>query len=592
MINLKTSITIIVSLFFSSALYAENTFNNNFDKGKKTSNQLKQQSIEALKANNPKIYIKNYTNKPTEYQYVANPEIMSNDAIKYVKGQRAAQTVNESISNHPQFDIKPNSTMIKNITSRSEQIYAVIKGQFGDCTTKKECVTEYQTVTCEESPRSTYQYCKKTLYIDLVPKEKKTVYSLKIHIETKEHYYAGAVINSVDGRISHKGPHDASAFLNGRLPTHLDCHGLQGKVVKVTSKNPLTKIDYIGFPSCTNKNIDFHVTNQNRTGIVNVDIDIEITVTTTVLIPQDRWQDGCSGLESSTQCSFKQTRCLEENTVHDIQGIAINRPCWEQEITYQCGNGNTVSTCQVYRDQGCEQIHSICQNREDAYCSLYTQTLRCAQKKCTDVGLICNGETYCIDGDCVEKQKKPDPDFQKTISALSTVYAAAQGIMAGNYSVYTGTHKTCDKLALGILDCCANKGWGKDHILQCSQEEIDLKKAKENLLTVYIGEYCKKDPLGICIERRKSYCVFPSLLARIVQEQGRQDQLAIGFGDPEQPTCRGLTVDEFSKLDLSKMDFSDYYAEIAKKRKIENPAEANKRISDRVNQWAEGVTHG
>jgi conjugal transfer mating pair stabilization protein TraN len=201
--------------------------------------------------------------------------------------------------------------------------------------------------------------------------------------------------------------------------------------------------------------------------------------------------------------------------------------------------------------------------------------------------MICNGQTYCLDGDCVKQEKQADPDFQKAVSALSAAHEAAKSFTDFN-SIFAGVKKTCDKFALGFLNCCTGEGWGKDiKLAQCSQEEKDLGSAKENLQTVYVGEYCKKDPLGICIEHRKAYCVFPSKLARIIQAQGRRDQLGIGFGDAENVNCRGLLREEFAQLDFNKIDFSDFYSDIAKKERIEDQGKLNQRVSEKMDKWAE-----
>ncbi len=62
--------------------------------------------------------------------------------------------------------------------------------------------------------------------------------------------------------------------------------------------------------------------------------------------------------------------------------------------------------------------------------------------------------------------------------------------------------------------------------------------------------------------KKHSYCVYDSLLARIVQEQGRQGQLGIGFGSGKSPDCRGMVMAEFERLKFDRIDFSDFYDEL------------------------------
>src|SRR3546814_3112505 len=74
------------------------------------------------------------------------------------------------------------------------------------------------------------------------------------------------------------------------------------------------------------------------------------------------------------------------------------------------------------------------------------------------------------------------------------------------------------------------------------------------------GTYCSSSFLGICKTRRTAYCCFESKLSRILQEQGRI-QLSKPWGAPKKEQCLGFTIEEFARLDLSLMDFTEVYAE-------------------------------
>ncbi|HZW61157.1 MAG TPA: type-F conjugative transfer system mating-pair stabilization protein TraN [Candidatus Babeliales bacterium] len=574
---------LLISLILGIAniSYADqSTFNAGFDQGIKTASSQQRSAMDAMRNFKPKDVIKNYSDNPKEINYKNNPDAIKSDAVSARDNDPTGKAIKDSISNHPKFDIKADSKLIQNITKRADDIYDVVTGQYGDCTKKTSCNTTYKTETCEETPRSTYQYCKKTLNIDLIPHQVDTHYYLTAQLSVDEHNYAGISVNTVNGHINFLGPHDASFRLEGRLPSNIDCHTLQGKII---SQQGRSHLDSISFPSCSNGlGLDFHISSGH-----NMVLKLDIVSSTITYEPQDRWKDECIGLSKIASCTLKEERCTAPRSTHDIQGIPVTRDCWETEATYHCGGGDGVSACEPLRSRGCEQIDSQCKNTSDGGCTLYQQTFRCPIKECTDIGMICNGQTYCLDGDCVKQEKQADPDFQKAVSALSAANEAAKSFTNFN-SIFAGVKKTCDKLALQFLNCCTNEGWGKDiNLAQCSQEEKDLGAAKENLQTVYVGEYCKKDPLGICLEHRKAYCVFPSKLARIVQAQGRRDQLGIGFGDPENVNCRGLSREEFAQLDLSKMDFSDFYAEITKKEHIEDPGKLNQRVSEKTSKWAE-----
>ena len=75
-----------------------------------------------------------------------------------------------------------------------------------------------------------------------------------------------------------------------------------------------------------------------------------------------------------------------------------------------------------------------------------------------------------------------------------------------------------------------------------------------------LGSYCSDKVLGICVTSKDAYCCFASKLTRILQEQGRP-QLGKPWGSAKKGTCEGFTIDEFSRLNLSVMDFSEVVAE-------------------------------
>ena len=49
--------------------------------------------------------------------------------------------------------------------------------------------------------------------------------------------------------------------------------------------------------------------------------------------------------------------------------------------------------------------------------------------------------------------------------------------------------------------------------------------------------------------------------------QGRK-QIGKAWGKPKDETCKGFTIEEFQRLDLSQMDFSEVYAEFMDAAKL------------------------
>jgi conjugal transfer mating pair stabilization protein TraN len=101
-------------------------------------------------------------------------------------------------------------------------------------------------------------------------------------------------------------------------------------------------------------------------------------------------------------------------------------------------------------------------------------------------------------------------------------------------------------------------------ILNCDQAEQILAMKKDTRLCHSVGSYCSsKIPIiGVCIEKTESYCCFNSRLARLINEQGR-GQVGRGWRGAETPDCSGFTIAQLQSLDFSRMDLSEFYAEIA-----------------------------
>ncbi len=132
----------------------------------------------------------------------------------------------------------------------------------------------------------------------------------------------------------------------------------------------------------------------------------------------------------------------------------------------------------------------------------------------------------------------------------------------GNIYIFNGHDYRCRPpgIQTGFSDCCKKTttwfGLG-----QCSETEKYLSQLRSwgelDGKCHYIGEYCSEKWLGVCVQKKKTFCCYSSPLARIIVEAAHQ-QLGIPWGSPEAPNCRGLTPEEFQKLDFSKIDFSEW----------------------------------
>jgi conjugal transfer mating pair stabilization protein TraN len=106
-------------------------------------------------------------------------------------------------------------------------------------------------------------------------------------------------------------------------------------------------------------------------------------------------------------------------------------------------------------------------------------------------------------------------------------------------------------------------------MMSCNEEEARLALKEGAKLCHSIGTYCSSciKILGhcvSCIEHTTTKCCFNSMLARIVNEQGRI-QVGKGWGGPEGPDCSGFSIAQLQSLDFAAMDLSEFYASLVPK---------------------------
>lgn len=87
---------------------------------------------------------------------------------------------------------------------------------------------------------------------------------------------------------------------------------------------------------------------------------------------------------------------------------------------------------------------------------------------------------------------------------------------------------------------------------ECEESEQLLQMHKGANLSVYVRTSCEKRILGSCVKHKEHYCSFNSVLAKIINVQGKA-QLGKNFSD-----CSGLTIDEVSSLDFTAIDMSEF----------------------------------
>jgi len=276
----------------------------------------------------------------------------------------------------------------------------------------------------------------------------------------------------------------------------------------------------------------------------------------------DAWDTAqCAAMDAEPHCTFKAETCTGPGATRLIDGVAVTRDCWEWTRTYDCkGLGEPVDDCAP--PAGCALEASTCLSRDEASgdCRAQEHTYLCTAEG-TPGGAVgyCEEDVYCIDGDCETLTRPQNDEFSEAISALSMLGELEDDVTEGTLSIFPGENAHCEKAIGGLQDCCKNDGLLTDIGFGCSADDRALAERQAAGLCHYVGTHCSDRTLfGICVKKRKTFCCFSGKLARIIHEQGRR-QVGWDWGDRKRPDCSGFTAALFQQLDLSQIDFSEFY---------------------------------
>lgn len=121
-------------------------------------------------------------------------------------------------------------------------------------------------------------------------------------------------------------------------------------------------------------------------------------------------------------------------------------------------------------------------------------------------------------------------------------------------------------------------------LLACDIPEIKTQMKLGAKLCHEVGVYCSaSDGLGQCLTVRHEHCCFNSKLARIVNEQGRP-QIGKAWGTAQTPDCTGYTSAQLQSLDFSKMDLSEFFADVQAQANIDATKISND-IQNRIGNY-------
>lgn len=559
--------------------------NDQFNQGMQQGNASKGQGAGAIQGFNPAEAIPGYTDSPPESGYyggvTSSGVDMTSPGSSALNTSEAGKTITESILNTPP-DNKPSldAPFISEGLAMKDKAETITGGGFDGCVDQPASFTEITTHQCLRDTKIE-QYCTRTATIvgdwkETTEVKTYTLTAFNFSRSGKQIVFSvpapeAGIIHSASLNVTTQNYlwNSRASFMNTTFNlTWNDTIALGGATGMVLTKGQtLSGTSCSGNGSCTGS-LDDLIFNQFVGGSSRFTLTLVMQVKSREWVPRVEWSESCPF--SKSEGAMTGSQCVEPGGTRTVvvegKTYSIHQDCWKWQDTYLTQT-ETEGTCGEYmKDSACTVTRSQCADTVDGFCVSQQVTYSCERKK-TGSGQICGGEFFCTDGSCAQGQTGTSNMFGQAVSALAAVAAAGEDVAelnGENVRAFTGEAKSCKKMAAGFNNCCKDSGWGQDvGLSSCSSDEKALGKAKEKKLTVYVGEYCSKKVLGVCLEKKRGYCQFDSKLARIVQEQGRRDQLGVGFGSGKSPDCRGITVDELQRLDFGVMNFSDFYDDLS-----------------------------
>ncbi|EJL24253.1 conjugal transfer protein TraN [Novosphingobium sp. AP12] len=318
---------------------------------------------------------------------------------------------------------------------------------------------------------------------------------------------------------------------------------------------------------------------------------------------------------SSAQCVEQGAEvCTDSDPVtRVIDGIPVTQPCWAWSRTFQCTERRPANDCsELDKKPECHFDHNEClSENEDGSCNVFDKVYAC---KTPDTGTgepggsICGGDLYCINGECTQVEREASTEFKDAMVAVQTMGNVRDHFDPETMTLFNGEKAGCHKPVFGLVNCCAGKTSGLLTtaagaaaiasgpaaiaalatpfltMFLCDSEEMMLDVKDRMGLCHYVGTYCSDKVLGVCTSKRKNYCCFESKLSRILQEQGRA-QIGKSWGKAKEPDCKGFLIEEFQRLDLSKMDFTEVYSEFIDAAKVPDEVQTSIEIQDKIDEY-------
>lgn len=578
------SLWLVIALMAGFIVNFPVTANDDFNSGMNYAKGMKGKDLDTFKSFKPADNLPDYSSRPDATKYYGGVQSsgidLTSPGSNTLNNTEWGKAVTDSISKQPKDMVTADSPFLDNGRNAGNNAETVFDSKL--CESKEFEKSVFTNYVCDRDLR-VQQYCTRVAtnsghYEDTTEIKQMVIDSSSIKFAAGDNSLAGSFNSTLGGTIL-----TANATYSWKKNL---AFGNPNWFMRVTTPFGLISMDDsegsvslgTGAQISAGQILNFSIrTRNNQPAVSSIwyhqNMKYRFTITVTVQVPSRKWVPDVVWLENcpfdKAQGSLSGTECTEpggDKTV-TVEGkpYTVHQDCWAYRDSYLT-QSESEGTCWAYiHNAACNVVNQQCVDQGDGACLHANITYSC-ETKMKGEGQVCGDELFCTDGSCVLDNNGKNDMFAKAASELAAVAAAGKDVAelnSNDVKIFTGKGVSCKKFAAGFSNCCKDSGWGQDvGLASCSSDEKALGKAKEKRLTVYVGEYCSKKVLGICLEKKRGYCEFDSKLAQIVQQQGRSWQLGIGFGSGKSPDCRGITPKELQKIDFSKVDFSAFYDDL------------------------------
>lgn len=579
--------------------------NSDYRAGADFAHQIQGQGTGSIQGFNPQDSIPGYNANPDETKYYGGVTAggdsgLKNDGTTQWATGETGKTITESFMNKPKDILSPDAPFIETGRDVINRADSIVGNTGQQCSAQEINRSEFTNYTCERDT-TVEEYCTRTASITGDWKETTEVktYTLtafsfsrneKLIVFSVTAPEAG-IIRSASLNVTTQNYlwNSAARFMNSTFNmTWNSTITLSGATGMTLSKGQvLSGISCSGNGYCTGT-LDDRIFNELTSGRTRLTLTLVMQVKDREWIPRVEWVESCPF--NKVDGVLKGTECTEpggtKTGIMEGKPWSLTEACWayrDKYVTQSADNG----TCQAYVDNpACTLAARQCAFYSDEGTCLHEYATYSCESKTAGKVMICGGDVFCLDGECDKAQSGKSNDFGEAVSQLAALAAAGKDVAALNgvdVRAFTGQAKFCRKAAAGFSNCCKDGGWGQDvGLAQCNSEEKALGKAKKDKLTVSVGEFCSKKVLGVCLQKKRSYCQFDSKLAQIVQQQGRNGQLHISFGSSKHPDCRGITVDELQNIKFDQLDFTNFYEDLMNNQKIPDSGALTEKVKEQI----------